>query len=67
MFMSVPWDTDRLTVESMARNRRKDVTESTTQDEAPAGPVHLEVSLREMTKCQRKFELPMSPNVIGGS
>ena len=67
MLLSVPWDTDGLTVESMARNRRKHVTESSIQDEAPGGPVHLEVSLREMTKCQRKCELPMSPNVIGGS
>ena len=66
MLMSVPWDTDGLTVESMTRNRGKHVTESPVQDEAPSGPVHLEVSLREMTKCQRKFELPMSPNVIGG-
>ena len=29
--------------------------------------MHLEVSLRVTTKCQRKFELPMNPNVIGGN
>ena len=67
MLMSVPWDTGGLTVESMAGNRRKHVTESLIQDEAPGGPVHLEVSLREMTKCRRKLELPTSPNVIGGN
>ena len=65
--MSVPWDTDGLTVEPMARNRGKHVTESLIQDKAPGDPVHLEVALREVTKCQRKFELPMNPNVIGGN
>ena len=67
MLMSVPWDTGGLTVESMAGNRRKHVTESLNQDEAPGGPVHLEASPRVTTKCQRKFELPMNSNVIGGN
>ena len=66
MLMSVPWDTPGPTGESMAGNRRKHVTESLIQDEAPGGSVHLEASLRKTTKCQRRFELPMSPNVIGG-
>ena len=44
MLMSVPWDTDGLTVESMARNRGKHVIESPIQDEAPGGPVHLETA-----------------------
>ena len=43
------------------------VTESLIQDEAPGGPVHQEASLRVTTKCQRKFELPMNPNVFGGN
>ena len=67
MLMSVSWDRGGPTVESMAGNRRKGVTESLIQDEAPGGTVHLEVSLRVTTKCQRKFELPMNPNVIGGN
>ena len=54
-------------MESMAGNRRKYVTESLIQDEAPSGPAHLEVSPPEMTKCRRKLELPMSPNVIDGN
>ena len=29
--------------------------------------MHLEASLRVTTKCQRKFELPINPNVIGGN
>ena len=67
MIMSVPWDTDGPTVESMARNRGKHVTESPIQDEAPGGPMHLEVSLRITTKCQRRSELPMNPNVFDGN
>ena len=50
----------------MAGNRRKHVTLSLIQDEPPGGPVHLEASLRVTTKCQRRFEMPMDPNVIGG-
>ena len=50
MLMGVPWDTGGLTVESMTGSRRKHVTESLIQDEAPGGPVHLEVSLRATTK-----------------
>ena len=46
---------------------RKHVTASLIQDKAPGGPVHLEVSLRVTTKCQRRFELLISPNVIGGN
>ena len=46
---------------------RKQKEASLIQDEAPSGPVHLEASLRATTKCQRKFELPMNPNVIGGN
>ena len=49
--------------ESMAGNRRKHVTLSLFQDEPPGGPVHLEASLRVTTKCQRRFEMPMDPNV----
>ena len=56
-----------LIVELMAGNRRKHVTESLIQDEAPGSPVHQEASLRVPTKCQRKFELPMNPNVFGGN
>ena len=41
MLMNVPWDTGGSTVESMTGNRRKHVTESSIQDEAPGGPVHL--------------------------
>ena len=67
MLMSVPWDTGGPTGESMAESRRKHVTESHIQDEAPGGPVHLEASLRVTTKCKRRFELPMNPNVIGGN
>ena len=29
--------------------------------------MHLEASLPVTTKCQRRFELPMNPNVIGGN
>ena len=54
-------------MESMTGNRRKHVTESSIQDEAPDGPMHLEASLRLTTKCQRMLELPMNPNVIGGN
>ena len=60
MLMSVPWDTRGTTGESMAGNRRKHVTESFIQDEAPSGPVHLVASLRVTTKCQRRLELPMN-------
>ena len=67
MLMSVPLDTGGPTGGSMAANRRKHVTESLLQDEAPGGPVHLEASLRVTTKCQSRFELPMNPNVIGGN
>ena len=49
----------------MTGNTRKHVTESSIQDEAPGGPVHLEASLRVTTKCQRRLELAMNPNVIG--
>ena len=38
MPMSVPWDTGGPRGESMAGNRRKHVTESLIQDEAPGGP-----------------------------
>ena len=61
------WDTGGPTGESMAGDRREHVTESLIQDEAPGGPVHLEASLRVTTKCRRKFELPMNPNVSGGN
>ena len=54
-------------MESMTGNRRNHVTDSLIQDEAPGGPAHLEASLRDMTKCKRRFELPVSPNVIGGN
>ena len=57
MLMSVPWDTGGPTGESMAGNRGEHATESFIQDEARGGPVHLEASLRVMTKCQRRFEL----------
>ena len=67
MLMSVPWDTGGPTGESMAGNGRKHFTESLIQDEAPGGPVHLDASLRVTTKCQRRFELPMNSNVIGGN
>ena len=66
MLMSGPWDTGGPTGESMAGNRGMHATESLIQDEARGGPVHLEASL-QVTKCQRRFELPMNPNVIGGN
>ena len=62
VLMGVPWDTGGPTGESLAGHRRRHVTESLIQDEAPDDPAHLEVSLRVTTKCQRKFELPMNPN-----
>ena len=58
MLMSVPWDPGGSTVESITRNRRNHVTESSIRDEAPGGPVHLEASLRVTTKCQSRLELP---------
>ena len=41
--------------------------ESLIQDEAPGGSAHLTASLRVTTKCQRRLELSMNPNVVGGS
>ena len=54
------WDTGGLTVESMAGNRRKHVTESLIQDEARG----FTASNDEVSK---GFELPMNPNVICGN
>ena len=42
MLMSVPWDTGGSTAESMTGNRSKHVAESSIQDDAPGGAVHLE-------------------------
>ena len=43
------WDTRGPSVESMTGNRRKHVTDSLIQDEAPGGPAHLRASLRATT------------------
>ena len=66
MLMSVPSDTEKLTVESMAENRRKHVLDFIIQDETPGGLAHLMASLRVTTKCHRRLGLSTNPNVIGG-
>ena len=53
-------------MESMTGNRRKHVTESLIQDEAPGVPAHLMASLRVTTKCQMRLGLSTNPHVIGG-